>query len=159
MKQITLSQGKIAIVDDEDFERVNQFKWFAKKDENTWYARRTVRIDGKRKNIHLHTFIMNTALGFVVDHKNHNGLDNRKENLRLCSKSQNQHNQKLRQGGTSQYKGVCWHKNKRCYFARIVIAGKQKHLGSFTDEVEAAKAYDEAAKEHFGEFAHLNFKD
>jgi hypothetical protein len=91
-----------------------------------------------------------------IDHINGDGLDNRRENLRICNHQQNSGNQGPR-GGSSRFKGVCWHKNHRIWAAFIGIDFKQKHLGHFHTEEEAARAYDVAALEHFGEFAKLNF--
>ncbi len=164
MKQIPLSKGKFAIVDDEDFERANQFKWcwFSSKSagrNSLGYACRNQRENGKKKMIFLHRFIVNAPEGFEVDHKDSDGLNCRKENLRICTGSQNLHNQLAREGGTSRFKGVTWAKRDKKWAARICFEYKRISLGHFADEVEAAKAYDEAAKKYFGEFAYLNFKE
>lgn len=163
MKKIALTQGNFALVDDEDFERLNKFKWHYNKEKraNTGYARRhkSIKKDGKRKQIivSMHTFIMNTPEGFEVDHKDSNGLNNQKSNLRVCKSAQNKKNYPPLKGSSSKYKGVRWHKASNRFVAEIFENGKQKHLGTFKNEIDAAKAYDEKAKEVHGEFAFLNF--
>lgn len=151
MKTIPLTQGKFAIVDDEDYEWLMQWKWYAHKNGNNNYmaARRK-----KYKAILMHRTIMDAPSDKQVDHFDHNKLNNQRTNLRLCTNSQNCQN-RISQRGSSQYKGVRWNKNR--WMARIGINGKLIYLGLFINEVKAAKAYDKAAKESFGEFAYLNF--
>jgi hypothetical protein len=159
MKQIPLSQGKFAIVDDEDFERVIQFKW----SYIGGYAKRAVvRNDGKRRLYPLHRFIMGLSPedDLMVDHVNFDKLDNRKENLRVCTKGQNNYNHgpKDRLGkSTSKYKGVSYKPDLRYKWrARIGIDGVEHILGYFPTEEDAALAYNKAAVKFFGEFAWLN---
>lgn len=156
MKIINLSKGKTTIVDDEDFERVNQFKWtyFFNPKNKKEYARRGVKRKDrgvKQETVYLHRFIMSAPKDVQIDHKNNDGLDNQKKNLRVCDNSQNHFNQKKRIGGSSEFKGVG--KNGNLWRGRI----KTIELGSFANEVDAACAYDEMAKIMFGEFALLNF--
>ena len=106
----------------------------------------------------MHRQILNVPEGLEIDHKNHNMLDNRKYNIRTCSKAENQHNRKT-QKHSSKYKGVSWHKERRKWRTRICNNGKEFSLGLFDSEIEAAKAYDQKAKELFGEFAYLNFEE
>lgn len=156
-KEISLTQGKVALVDLEDYEWLNQFKWRTKKDVHTFYA---VRQEGAypQKFFYMHREILNPPDGYSSDHINGNGLDNRRRNLRICTASQNQHNQKINeQRGSSKYKGVCWHKAVEKFAAYIKANKKLIHLGYFQSEIEAAKAYDAKATELFGEFAKLNF--
>jgi len=155
MKTIQLTQGKVALVDDADYEWLNQYKWHAIKDHNTWYAVRGISRNGSYTTISMHRVILGLEPGDKreTDHKNHNGLDNRQDNIRICTHSQNQQNKSLQKNHSSQFKGVRWH--KRCNKWQTQIG--HKYLGLFTSEVEAAKAYDAAAKEYFGEFALLNF--
>jgi len=157
MKIIPLTQGKATLVDDEDFEFLNQFKWYAHKCRNTYYVQRGYKKeDGKLGNIHMHRIIMDIKNNKQIDHIDHNGLNNQKSNLRICNHKQNMRNSTG--FGKSKFKGINLQRGK--YFAaHISINGKTKHLGSFKTEIEAAKKYDEAAKMYYGEFANLNFKN
>ena len=163
MKGILLAnQNMIALIDDEDHERVSQFRWFAHRGRKTWYAEhKTPRLLSKQRTIKLHRFILEISDPNVdVDHKDGNGLNCQRSNLRVCEiVGQNNFNQGIRVDNTSGYKGVSWHPNNRKWMAKICIDGKQKHLGCFDNPAEAAHTYDQAAKELFGEFAWLNFKD
>ncbi len=156
VKEIRLSQGKVAAVDDEDFEYLNQWKW--------WYsdgcAKKSVYMNGKRKpaGAYMHRLIMNTPPGMDTDHINGNSLDNRRCNLRVCTHAENLRN-KAKTKGTSKYKGVHWHKADNKWRAQIGVDWGKLHLGNFHTEEEAALAYNEAALKHFGEFARLNALD
>lgn len=149
MKKIKLTQNKYALIDDEDFDRVNQYKWHAVRSKNkiTFYAR--------RENQFLHQFILGST---GIDHKNGNGLDNQKSNLRKATKSQNQCNRGKNKNNTTGYKGVKFDKPRNKFRARICINNKTIFLGRFDTSEQAAKAYNEAAKIHHGEFAVLNFQ-
>jgi hypothetical protein len=149
---IPLTQGQNAIVDVEDFERLSQFNWTAEwsKEARTFYAFR--QVDGK--SLRMHTFIMGVL---HVDHRNHEGLDNRKQNLRKCSGSQNQANLRKSTRNKSGFKGVSWNTSRKQWVAQLQCRGKHYWLGLFNTKEEAARAYDEAAKIHHGEFAVLNF--
>jgi hypothetical protein len=157
MKEIQLTQGRVALVDDADYEYLSQWKWKAYKDRYTWYARRGIRVGFVIKTIHMHRLITNAPDGLFVDHINGDGLDNRRGNLRVCTKSENGFNRGKNSNNTTGYKGVTTNKGK--YRAQIRIDGKMCGLGRYTDPVEAAKAYDRAAKKHYGEFAKLNFPE
>ncbi|MBZ2166337.1 HNH endonuclease [Methanobacterium spitsbergense] len=155
-KEIKLTQGKVTLVDDEDFERLNQWKWAAYKDGNNFYALRNIRLGHskkkrKTKQFRMHRVIMDVPKGEVIDHINGDGLDNRKSNLRICSNRQNLQNQKHRKNKTSRYPGVSWHKSAKKWVAQIVLKGKTKHLGTFADEREAARTYEKAVRESVGE--------
>lgn len=171
MKEIKLTNGMAALVDDEDFEYINQFKWFAHKGGNTFYADRHQWIDGKDTTVKMHRVIIGLKPSdkLHVDHINHNGLDNRKENLRVCTFHNNIKNKQSVKGSTSKFKGVStetkkyfnktnqeWRMSSLKYKARICVDYKQIFLGSFSSEIDAAKAYNEAAEKYFGEFAYLN---
>jgi HNH endonuclease/AP2 domain len=155
MKEIKLTQGKFAIVDDEDFERVNQYKWCFQQG----YALRGQWIKGEKitKIIGLHRFIMNPKKDEFIDHINGNGLDNRKENLRIVTKQQNAFNSNKPITNTSGYKGVSFFRRDKKWRAVIKLNQKYVHIGYFDDKITAAKAYDKKAKELFGNFAKLNY--
>jgi hypothetical protein len=159
MKEIQLTQGMVALVDDEDFERLSQYKWYALADGNTFYARRHIRgEDGKQKVIQMHREILKlTAKNIECDHINHNGIDNQKHNLRCCTRAENSMNQMSRRGSSSKYKGVSWYKTKCKWCSQIRVNGLLINLGYYDNEEDAAKVYDAKARELFGEFAYLNF--
>jgi len=160
MKKIPLTQGKIALVDDEDYERVSKFKWHAANEGGRWYAKRKLLLSegrGRRKSVTMHRFILDYP-DSLIDHISHKTLDNRRSNLRLCTAQQNFRNGLPRRNTSSPYKGVCWHKVRKKWQAYIGDAYRNCYLGIFRSEVRAAKAYDKAAKEKFGEFAYLNFR-
>lgn len=158
MKEILLTQGKVALVDDADYERVNQHKWCANKIGNNWYAIRATGGRRKKKFIYMHRSITAVAPGMYVDHRNHNGLDNRRENLRVCTNAQNTRSRGTGKNNTSGYKGVCWRKDRKRWSAKIKVNYVTIALGCFGSPEEAAKAYDEAARFHFGEYALTNFQ-
>lgn len=162
-REIPLTKGKVALVDDADFEAVSQHKWHACQNKKTdiWYAHRHCKINNKRRLESMHRFILKTDAH--VDHKNRNGLDNRRENLRPATRSQNMANTKMSIRNTSGYRGVTLRKHDhehgypRPWYAKIKKNGTTRSLGTFATAIEAAKAYDEAAKLVHGEFASLNF--
>ncbi len=160
MKEIKLTRGKVALVDDEDYEFLMQWKWYtsAVRCGDLFYAynRGSFNEDGKRPLIIMHRLILGiTDKKILVDHKNHNGLDNRKGNLRQCSYSQNSTNRRKMPAISSKYLGVSKIKNKwRAHFTKN---NKQIFLGYFDNEVDAALAYDKAAIETYGAFANPNF--
>jgi hypothetical protein len=157
---IPLTRGHRAIVDVSDFAIVQPHCWCAYPSNHTVYAHANLgERNGKKTYKEMHVVIMQPKPGEYVDHINGNGLDNRRTNLRLCTQQQNCRNSRPHRDGTSRFKGVSWFKRDQCWRAYLVIDAKQKHLGYFADEVEAAKAYDAAAQINFGEFARLNFPD
>jgi len=157
MKTILLTRGHYAIVDDDDYGRLNQYKWYAFRDRNRYWraVRNKKRINEKRGKELMSRRIMNAPIGMVVDHLNGDTLDNRKENLRFCKQSVNTQNQHST-WGLSKFKGVDWDNNRKKWRVRITKEKKVYHIGVYDTEMEAANAYDEKAKELFGEFAHLN---
>jgi hypothetical protein len=134
MKEIQLTQGQIALIDDEDFELVNKFKWCAEKRRNTFYAS-TCLVDGRV--FHMHSLILLKTTGHEVDHDNRNGLDNRRLNLKLVTRSQNNLNSGLRRDNTTKIKGVYYNKSNKNWYARISVNKKWIYLGSFATKEEA----------------------
>ena len=153
MIKIPISQEKEVIIDDEDYELVSQYKWYTRKARHTYYAVCHVYKNGKRTSLAMHQVLCPSP--DKVDHKNGNGLDNRRGNLRACTKHQNDMNRHYT-FGSSKYKGVSWNKRDKKWQATIKYNNVGKFLGYFTVEEEAAKAYDSAALEYFGEFASIN---
>ena len=155
---ITLTQGKFTIVDADDYERLSEHKWYAAKTKGgRFYAARNVVRSAGRRMVLMHREIMNPPPGMVCDHKNHNTLDNRKSNLRICTPAQNAYNQLPKANGTSRYKGVHWRKDHQKWQASIFHDGRRIHIGYYDYEADAAIAYDDMAIDLFGEFACLNF--
>lgn len=155
-REIQLTQGKVAIVDDEDFEWLNQWKWYAHRYDKIWYAERNKpRPYVEKKTIRMHAVILGNDKW--ADHKNGNGLDNRRDNLRECTYSQNVMNRGIQSNNTSGYIGVAWHKKIDAWVAYIQVNRKRINLGRFTTKEEAAYVRDQAAIKYHGEFSHLNF--
>ena len=156
-RKIKLTKGKYAIVDPEDYEKLNQYKWYTKDNGYTFYAERKMRQFGKKRTIRMHRQIMHAPPDKVVDHKNHHGWDNRKENLQVVSQQENTWNsERGKNTGSSKYKGVNYDKAHRKYRATLCHNSGKIHLGYFENEIDAARAYDETAKKYRGEFAVLN---
>lgn len=159
MKEIQLSQGYVALIDDEDFERVSKFKWHVKVDTHTNYAARNVREGGKHTGLRLHRFVLGINNPKIsVDHRNGNGLDCQKHNLRSCTQEQNAANRR-KQVSSSRYKGVTWFKRLGNWAVKLQAQNQSIYVGNFASELDAALAYDVAARKHFGEFANTNFQE
>lgn len=162
MRTIPLTKGKVAIVDDEDYEWLSEFKWHYRESWSSAYAARTLYLGGGRSNpkryktLPMHHAIMPPPKGYIIDHANRNSLDNRRANLRIATRSQNSMNryQKL---GSSKYKGVIWRKERNKWVAKIYANRKPRVLGTFDSEIAAAQRYDEEARKVYGEYAALNF--
>lgn len=155
MKTIPLTQGKVAIVDDADFEELSKYKWQAHRTRNRWYATRTF---GKRF-VKMHRFLLSAAKGIKVDHIDGDGLNNRRDNLRECSNAENcRAFRKKWSGSTSCFRGVSRHKASSSWVAQLCKNGLVFHLGCFQNEEDAARAYDVKARELFGEYASPNFQ-
>lgn len=156
MKEIELTRGFKAIVDDDDFEKLSKFKWHVFVSKNTNYAqRKSPQYKGKRGTIRMHRVILGVSDGRIIDHINRNGLDNRKCNLRVVTASQNNMN-KIKVRGESKFKGIHWNKKAQKWSARIVLNRRITALGNYNTEVEAAMVYNIIAKKVFGKHALLN---
>jgi hypothetical protein len=154
VKEIHIKGGLVALVDDE-FEYLNQWKWYAKKEKRTYYARRKVLVDCKWIDIYMHHDVWRS--NSRLDHIDGNGWNNQLSNLRHANQSENMRNRRKIDGCSSDYKGVSWHKRHRKWEARITVDGVSVFLGSFDSEIAAAEIYDTVAIKHFKEFAKLNF--
>ena len=143
-KRIQLTQGKYAIVDAKDYVRLNRHKWCAVRDKGTFYAMRTSRKNGIKRNIRMHREIMCALPGIGIDHLNGNGLDNRKSNLRICTRAQNQWN---RHSVKPAIGNIWWAKERKQFRAAITTNGKRKYLGQYKYKADAIKAYQKVAKE------------
>lgn len=157
MKLIPLTQGKFAQVDDADFDYLNQWKW---QYHSSAHAQRTRHIPNskengkwKRETIHMHRLLLDAK---EVDHRDRDGLNNQRHNLRECKHSQNTHNVAAHRDSTSKFKGVCWYEKGSKWQAQIYINKRQTYLGRYNSEIEAAKAYNVMAQHYHGEFAVLN---
>ena len=151
MKRIKLTQGKYAMVDDSDYNYLMQWKWYASGHHGKFYARRGTH------SIRMHRVILPPGKGFEIDHIDRNGLNNQRNNLRLCTRAQNQANVGLSKNNKSGFKGVYWLKASNKWAAEIKVNRKNILIGQYFCIVKAAKAYDAAAEEYFGEFAYTNF--
>lgn len=154
---IPLTQGEYAKVDPEDYEWLMQYNWTAIRKENSWYATRSMSVLGKSVQCYMHRMIMEPPDDMFVDHKNHDGRDNRKANLRIATAKQNCWNRNVRRGSSSKYIGVSWLESRSKWQVTAYIGGKSRFVGYFEDEETAARAYDAAVSEERGEFAVLNF--
>lgn len=153
-------EGMFALVDGEDYEKVNQTKWYACiQKSGSAYAETGMVADGKKVRINMHRFIMgvDSSEKRQVDHINNNQLDNRKSNLRFCTHRQNNYNRPPNANKKySPYKGVCFDKKRKKFVAHIMLNDKLMNLGGHDTDREAAIAYDKKAMELFGEYAYLN---
>jgi hypothetical protein len=160
MKEIPLTQGQVALVSDEDYERVAQYKWSARWHPrvHNFYAIRNDYTGGKHTTPLMHRFIMAAQPGEQIDHRNGNVLDNRRENLRRCTAGDNSHNQHRHTPHSSIYKGVSIHKQTGKWQASVGLDGRIYYLGLYETQEQAARVYDAKARELHGEFASLNME-
>lgn len=152
MKVIELTNGQTSFVSDQDAPLVSKFKWRYALINGLPYVQQATTPYPL-----LHRFLLNAKKGQIIDHINGNGLDNRRDNLRFCTHTQNMWNRKVHKNSSSGYRGV--HKNRNAWCARIAVNKIRIRLGSFERAVDAAKAYDKVAKLHYGVFARLNFPE
>lgn len=161
MKEIPLTQGQVALVDDADYDWLSKYNWHLKRDKShTCYAERCINTPQGWRKMRMHREIMNAPKGMEIDHKDHNGLNNQRENLRICTRSQNSFNQRsiTSPSKRSKYRGVTLNNtlhNK--WTAYIRNNGTYLSLGTFASEIEAALAFDAMAIQTRGEFAATNF--
>jgi hypothetical protein len=159
-RKIPLTQGKYAIVDPERYEELAKYKWYAARCKREFYAVRAVKARRSKtgqKIVSMHWVILEPPEGKFIDHINHNGLDNRKANLRFATTQQNSWNKRKQKGNcSSKYKGVDWSKSENKWKARITCNDRWIFIGYFDDEKAAAMAYDARAKELFGDYAAPN---
>jgi hypothetical protein len=158
MKTIPLGHNRLAFVDDEDFELVSKYHWFARVCNHTMYAVANIRLaNGKYSSLIMHRLIMGAQKGQLVDHRDCNGLNNCRYNLRFCNSQENHFNQrKTNKKRSSKYKGVSLFKRDNNYSASIGFCGRKLHIGYYNTEKEAAIARNKVELELFGDFAHLN---
>lgn len=148
---VPLTGGLFAVIDEPDVRLVRDHLWCARRDGHTHYAFR-----GKQQTtLLMHRVILNPPRGVQIDHRDGNGLNNTRGNLRMCTQSQNNQNQ-VSARGSSSFKGVCWHRAAGKWEAHIRQHGRRHHLGLFVSEMDAARAYNAAAVQCFGDFARLN---
>lgn len=153
MKLLTLTQGKFAQVDDEDYEWLSQWKWYY---SGEYAVRNSSKLLGKRKILYMHREIMQAAVGVEIDHADMDTLNNQRHNLRVSTHAQNQENGRIYKTNTSGYKGVSWHKRDKVWSAAISVDNRQVFLGNFVNKEDAVKAYNAAALKFHGEFARIN---
>jgi hypothetical protein len=160
MKQIKLSQGFVAIIDDRDYELVSSYKWhvyISRAKVPVYYAQSSFRINGITKTISMHLLILGKKKGFIIDHADRNGLNNTRENIRFVTYSQNSLNTKAKINRANKYRGVFFDKRDSTYYSQIMVQGKRISLGRSKSEYECALMRDEAALKYHGELANLNF--
>ncbi len=158
MKEILLTHNQVTLIDDEDYQLISQYKWRAVYDKSDykWRAVNTERINGKKRSLSMHRLIMNSPSHFVVDHINNDPLDNRRNNLRICTEQDNHRNYHVHKNTKNRYKGVR-RQSTNTWGANIRIGNNQRlYLGSYKSPELAALAYNKAALYYHGEFAYLN---
>lgn len=161
MKEIPLTRGKVALVSDEDYEELSKYTWQAQlTTKEHIYATRRANIGvNKYKTVWMHRIIANTPDGFVTDHIDGNGLNNQRENLRVCTQAQNMWNRRANSNNTSGYKGIYWYKTSNKWAALISVNKNYMYLGMYPTKEEAYKVYCDAAEKYYGEFSnHLSIK-
>ena len=156
MKRIELTQGMFAIVDEEDFEKINSLKWCYEKHGKQDYANKAIRVGKKQRSVRMHQMILNCPQGYEIDHINGCGLDNQRKNLRIVNRMQNNWNSRKRRKATSRYKGVSFSKRDKKWKVQILSDSRYYSMGLFETEMGAALAYNDLAFKLRGEYARLN---
>ena len=159
MKQIPLSKGKVATVDDADFEWLNQWKWTAiacGRTRKFFYAYRYPGTRNKRKLVLMHRVIARASESEMVDHRDLDTLNNQRSNLRICTRSQNNHNCRVKKNNKAGIKGIHFEKDSQKWIAEICVNYRRIKLGRFSDPLKASQAYDKACEKYFGDFARTN---
>ena len=157
-RKIDLGLNRFTLVEPLDYYRIRHFKWFVHGNGSNLYAARSeLTNDLRSKIIYMHRQLMSPPAGLVVDHHNCDSLDNRRDNLRVVTQAVNMRNRRKRKNTSSRYIGVHFDKQRNKWSVHIRYNGKKIWLGRFVNEIDAAKAYDAAAKKYYGEFARLNF--
>lgn len=158
-ESLMLAGGLVVLFDAEDADLVHRYVWTRYRGGNTHYARTSNILQNEKRGLRMHRLILDAGPNEFVDHRNGNGLDNQRSNLRLATRAQNGMNRAPNRNTSSRHKGVCWYKRTGTWIAYITIDGKRTTLGYYSTEAEAAAAYDVAAAEAFGEYARLNSPD
>jgi len=153
MKNIKLTQGKYALVSDEDYECLNQFHWSV---DGNGYPQKAIKTKKGWRPIRMHRYLLKLKKKEHCDHINHNKLDNQRVNLRKCTQKENNRNLPMMITNTSGFRGVWWDKFKNKWHSNISVNNKTIHLGRFKNIKDAAKIYNQAALKYFGDFAILN---
>lgn len=153
MIEVPLGNGGVTTIDNTDWDLVSQYTWYKETMDDVSYARTSVN----GQTIRMHSLLYPAPKGLETDHKDMNGLNNQRRNLRFCTRQQNSANKPKRVGTSSRYKGVSWNINRNHWNSLIKVNYKVINLGTYRDEVEAAKAYDRAAIFYFGDYARINF--
>lgn len=152
MKTIQLTQGQVTIVDDDDFESVSKYKWYAQRRRNTFYAVRHIKSGDKYINLQLHRFLMNPKTGMCVDHRDCNGLNNQRMNLRVCTHAENTRNLRHKRKNAAKYRGIYMSSSGK-YIAKVRFNYKQYNSRSFPTSDEAITAHREMIRSLHGEFS------
>lgn len=156
-RKVPLKNGLYAIIDEDDYKFISYFRWSIRECPHTTYAFCNIRDqDMKWTTCSMHRFIMSSPKGLIIDHINHDGLDNRKDNLRICSAAENVRNSRGKRIRKHKYKGIRWNKGSNKWESKIVFNRKEIYLGGFDSPELAAKAYNSGATKYHGEFACLN---